>query len=62
MIITSLMVLPGVGKGCPEWTEKYVASCGILDGQLFETKFAMKGTSFALMPPGRPSPTYLAGW
>ncbi len=62
MIETSMMVLPGIGRGCPEWVTEYETDCGILDGQLFEAKFAMKGASFALMPAGRPSPSYLAGW
>ncbi|MGB3944536.1 MAG: hypothetical protein WBK88_07080 [Methanothrix sp.] len=61
-MMTSLMVLPGLQSGNPEWIERYLIDCDILDGQMTETKVSMMAATFFSLPMGTTPPVYRAGW
>jgi len=61
-MITSLMVIPGLSYGNPEWMDEYYRGCRILDAQMEKIQESLLSSVFFCLPSGVVPHPYRAGW
>lgn len=61
-MLSSLIVLPGLRFGNPEWVYEYEIASSILDGQMLEAEESIMAGTFFSLPSGVEPSVYREGW